>query len=187
MNIFERKQNIAAIRAIPEEVLEQIINSIHKQIYDIGHLIEDGNRMAENEWPAFMGMRRFVLEELYAKRIEYTTFLRETIAILYSDGGNSGNHGNHGNINHTNYLRAFNNFMVQIRDDVDNPITRDNIARVDAFAKNREYGKTRENARIRNMNNSLPKSEIIANAKLRLRNAIARDAQAAFDAGLVKS
>ncbi len=178
MNIFERKQNIAAIRAIPEEILEQIINSIHKQIYDIGHLIEDGNRMAENEWPAFMGMRRFVLEELYAKRIEYTTFLRETIAILYS---------NSGNINHTNYLRAFNNFMVQIQDDIDNPITRDNIARVDAFAKNREYGKTRENARIRNMNNSLPKSEIIANAKLRLRNAIARDAQAAFDAGLVKS
>uniref|UniRef100_A0A6C0I0W8 Uncharacterized protein n=1 Tax=viral metagenome TaxID=1070528 RepID=A0A6C0I0W8_9ZZZZ len=182
MNIFERKQNIAAIRAIPEEVLEQIINSIHKQIYDIGHLIEDGNRMAENEWPAFMGMQRFVLEELYAKRIEYTTFLRETIAILYS-----GNSGNSGNINHTNYLRAFNNFMVQIQDDIDNPITRDNIARVDAFAKNREYGKIRENARIRNMNNSLPKSEIIANAKLRLRNAIARDAQAAFDAGLVKS
>lgn len=135
MNIFERKRDIESIRALPEEVSTQIINSIYQQISNIGYHIRDGENMAESEWPAFMGMRKYVLEELRAKQMEYRTFLRESIAILFSYDNND--------INYTNYLRAFNNFMSQIKEDADTVLA---IVRAHAFAKNREYFIAKKNA-----------------------------------------
>jgi hypothetical protein len=177
MNIFEKKRDIESIRALPEEVSTQIINSIYRQIYNIGYHIRDGERMAESEWPIFMGMREYILEELRNKQIEYRTFLRETNIILF--GGDE-------NINHKGYLRAFNNFMSQMQEEA----VRESLvainseyatAKEEAFAKNREYATARENAYVRNRKKSL-----IENAKVRLRAAIARDMQSALDAGLVK-
>jgi hypothetical protein len=138
--------------------------------------------MAESEWPAFMGMRAYVLEELRNKQIEYRTFLRETIIILF--GGDE-------NINHKSYLRAFNNFMSQMQEET----ARDLLAAInneyatakeEAFARNREYAIARENAYTRNRKNALIENSLIENAKVRLRAAIARDIQLALDAGLVK-
>lgn len=135
MNIFEKKRDIESIRALPEEVSIQIINSIYRQIYNIGHHIRDGENMAESEWPAFMGMRKYVLEELRAKQMEYRTFLRESIAILFSYDNND--------INYTSYLRAFNNFITQMQEDADTVLA---VVRAQAFAKNREYFITKKNA-----------------------------------------
>lgn len=153
MNIFEKKQDIESIRALPEEVSTQIINSIYRQIYNIGYHIIDGECMAESEWPAFMGMKKYVLEELRNKQIEYRTFLRETLIILFGDSED---------INYTKYLRAFNNFMTQMQEEsareslptINNEY---NIAKEQAFARNREYAIVRENAYARNRENSYAK------------------------------
>jgi hypothetical protein len=94
--------------------------------------------MSESEWPAFMGMRKAVLSELRDKQMEYRTFLRESIAILFSYDDND--------INHKSYLRAFNNFMVQMQEDAETTLA---VVRAQAFAKNREYFIARENAIMR--------------------------------------
>lgn len=147
MNVFERRRDIESIKALPEEVSTQIINNIYRQIYNIGYHIRDGESMAESEWPAFMGMRTYVLEELRNKQIEYRTFLRETIVILFGDGKD---------INYTSYLRAFNNFMAQMQEEAarESLETINNeyaTAKEEAFARNREYATARENAYARNI------------------------------------
>ena len=137
MSIFEKKQDISSIRAIPEEVSVQIINSIYRQIYNIDYHIRDGENMSENEWPAFMGMRKAILSELRDKQMEYRKFLRESITILFSyDDDNN-------DINYKSYLRAFNNFMTQMQEDAEKELA---VVRAQAFAKNREYFIARENA-----------------------------------------
>lgn len=113
MSLFynRRFEDIESIIVLSEEEKVQILNNIRKQIVDINILIRNGYHISDRDWDRIMENRQSLINQLEAQKEEYIKFCLKTEHIMYQK--------NTDNIDHRDYLRAFNNFMRYMQEELE--------------------------------------------------------------------
>ena len=124
MSLFynRRFEDIESIRSsFSEEEKIHIINNIRKRIFDINMHIQNGYHISDRDWDRIMENRQSIINQLEAQKQEYIEFCKKTEHIMYKK--------NTDNIDHRDYLRAFNNFMRYMQEELEADAAREAAAR----------------------------------------------------------